>query len=95
MIEGEHRQINVVKKGKIERPGPKSDRESREEEQEYYREKAAPKCWLCGEEHFARKCRYRHYRCNDCDRYGHKEGYCSSAERYKKSKWPNENDDDD
>ncbi|XP_040172372.1 uncharacterized protein K02A2.6-like [Anopheles arabiensis] len=42
----------------------------------------AIKCWLCGEGHHARKCFHKSYKCNNCHRYGHKEGYCESALRW-------------
>ncbi|XP_055590782.1 uncharacterized protein LOC129742863 [Uranotaenia lowii] len=33
-------------------------------------------CWKCGQMHFVRGCSYQDHRCKDCQRVGHKEGYC-------------------
>lgn len=33
-------------------------------------------CWGCGAMHFSKDCPYRQHRCNDCNKIGHKEGYC-------------------
>ncbi|XP_041769712.1 uncharacterized protein K02A2.6-like [Anopheles merus] len=46
----------------------------------------AIKCWLCGGGHHARKCFHKSYKCNNCHRYGHKEGYCESAMRWANGK---------
>lgn len=41
-------------------------------------------CWFCGAMHFVKFCTYRDHQCDDCDEYGHKEGYCLSARNAKK-----------
>ncbi|XP_053667818.1 uncharacterized protein K02A2.6-like [Anopheles marshallii] len=79
MFEKVPHQVNVVNDGKIERFAPKR--------RSFVKSTAATtkgklKCCLCGEEHYARKCKYGGYRCNKCHRYGHKEGFCDSAARY-------------
>lgn len=39
-------------------------------------------CWLCGGLHKARNCEYQDYRCADCNKIGHREGYCRSSESF-------------
>lgn len=34
-------------------------------------------CWACGGMHFNKDCRFKDHRCNDCGKYGHREGYCA------------------
>ncbi|XP_017469501.1 PREDICTED: uncharacterized protein K02A2.6-like [Rhagoletis zephyria] len=34
-------------------------------------------CWQCGAMHFVKYCTYSQHKCKDCDKIGHKEGYCS------------------
>lgn len=33
-------------------------------------------CWKCGELHYVRECPFQEHRCQECNRIGHKEGYC-------------------
>ncbi|XP_052561902.1 uncharacterized protein LOC120426364 [Culex pipiens pallens] len=33
-------------------------------------------CWKCGELHYVEFCQYLNHRCRDCNRVGHKDGYC-------------------
>ncbi|XP_054746169.1 uncharacterized protein K02A2.6-like [Anastrepha obliqua] len=35
-------------------------------------------CWNCGDMHYAKYCTYHNQKCNKCNKYGHKEGYCNS-----------------
>ncbi|XP_053667902.1 uncharacterized protein K02A2.6-like [Anopheles marshallii] len=86
MIEGENKDVNVVKDGKLDHIAQKW--QNNRVEQGAQRKASIPviKCWLCGEGHFARKCSYGGYRCKQCHKYGHKEGHCNAAERYRKSK---------
>lgn len=46
-------------------------------------------CWKCGQMHFVRVCPYQDHRCQDCQRIGHKEGYCQCASSNfgRKNKW--------
>ncbi|XP_053662042.1 uncharacterized protein K02A2.6-like [Anopheles marshallii] len=41
-------------------------------------------CWLCGDSHWVRECTYGSHKCQDCGRFGHREGHCSSSGRKKK-----------
>ncbi|VUZ48827.1 unnamed protein product [Hymenolepis diminuta] len=40
-----------------------------------------PKCRFCGDFHFHRDCPFYKHRCQDCNSYGHKEGFCQSSQR--------------
>uniref|UniRef100_A0A182PXA1 CCHC-type domain-containing protein n=1 Tax=Anopheles epiroticus TaxID=199890 RepID=A0A182PXA1_9DIPT len=33
-------------------------------------------CWQCGQMHYVRDCPFSNHRCKQCNRVGHKEGYC-------------------
>ncbi|CAH8561626.1 unnamed protein product, partial [Dicrocoelium dendriticum] len=33
-------------------------------------------CWNCGAWHYASQCTFRRHRCNQCQRFGHKDGFC-------------------
>lgn len=33
-------------------------------------------CWFCGSMHYARLCTYKKHKCQECNKMGHKEGYC-------------------
>ncbi|XP_053698478.1 uncharacterized protein K02A2.6-like [Sabethes cyaneus] len=46
-------------------------------------------CWKCGQMHFVRVCPYQDHRCQECQRIGHKEGYCqcASSNAGRKRKW--------
>ena len=35
-------------------------------------------CWLCGDWHFTKECSYTSHKCKDCNKIGHKEGFCSN-----------------
>uniref|UniRef100_A0A0E3W295 Peptidase A2 domain-containing protein n=1 Tax=Anopheles gambiae TaxID=7165 RepID=A0A0E3W295_ANOGA len=41
-------------------------------------------CWLCGDHHWIRDCSYRSHKCEDCGKYGHREGHCNTAGRKKR-----------
>ncbi|XP_039450654.1 uncharacterized protein K02A2.6-like [Culex pipiens pallens] len=34
-------------------------------------------CWSCGGMHYMDECKFREHKCRDCNRVGHREGYCS------------------
>ncbi|XP_055590022.1 uncharacterized protein K02A2.6-like [Uranotaenia lowii] len=42
-------------------------------------------CWQCGGMHFVKDCSYTRHVCKQCNREGHKEGYCSCFNRTVKS----------
>ncbi|CAH8623684.1 unnamed protein product, partial [Dicrocoelium dendriticum] len=33
-------------------------------------------CWNCGAWHYASQCTFRRHRCNQCQRFGYKDGFC-------------------
>lgn len=37
-------------------------------------------CWLCGDKHFVKECSYVKHTCKDCNKTGHKEGFCDSSQ---------------
>lgn len=37
-------------------------------------------CWKCGMLHYVRECPYLNHRCKECDRIGHKEGFCQCVQ---------------
>ncbi|XP_065090781.1 uncharacterized protein K02A2.6-like [Ochlerotatus camptorhynchus] len=41
------------------------------------REQPKTPCWSCGGMHYNKDCRFRDHRCNECGKYGHREGYCA------------------
>ncbi|XP_035900492.1 uncharacterized protein K02A2.6-like [Anopheles stephensi] len=45
------------------------------------KEQKAVSCWLCGDKHFARECSFATHACKDCNKVGHKEGFCKTANR--------------
>ncbi|VUZ50529.1 unnamed protein product [Hymenolepis diminuta] len=40
-----------------------------------------PKCRFCGDLYFHRDCPFYKHRCQDCNSYGHKEGFCQRSQR--------------
>ncbi|XP_062714269.1 uncharacterized protein K02A2.6-like [Aedes albopictus] len=38
-------------------------------------------CWQCGQMHFVKECVFNNHLCRDCNRVGHKEGYCSCSKK--------------
>ncbi|KAK5981532.1 hypothetical protein GCK32_002501 [Trichostrongylus colubriformis] len=43
-------------------------------------------CWLCGAMHLVRHCSYRRHKCSECQKIGHKDGFCQSRIQAKRSK---------
>ncbi|XP_055589596.1 uncharacterized protein K02A2.6-like [Uranotaenia lowii] len=43
-------------------------------------------CWNCGQMHFNRDCPFKSHRCSECNRFGHREGFCSSSRRSSRSR---------
>lgn len=48
--------------------------------------KPSRSCWLCGEMHFVRFCKYKTHKCKQCSSIGHKEGFCESSKPKSSSK---------
>lgn len=48
--------------------------------------KPSSPCWFCGALHYVRDCTFRNHKCSECGQFGHREGYCETARRSKKSK---------
>ncbi|XP_059617792.1 uncharacterized protein K02A2.6-like [Phlebotomus argentipes] len=42
-------------------------------------------CWFCGNMHYSRDCTYKQHKCTSCNSVGHKDGYCLSASKARKS----------
>lgn len=42
-------------------------------------------CWLCGGKHFVKECSYLKYTCKDCNKTGHKEGFCDRSQPRKQN----------
>ncbi|XP_065075510.1 uncharacterized protein K02A2.6-like [Ochlerotatus camptorhynchus] len=38
-------------------------------------------CWFCGGLHYVRNCGYKQHKCSECGQFGHREGYCGSANK--------------
>lgn len=57
--------VNWIKDAKTHPPNPQA--------------KPSRPCWLCGELHFIRFCKYRNHKCTLCSSIGHKEGFCESS----------------
>uniref|UniRef100_A0A182R7Y8 DUF7083 domain-containing protein n=1 Tax=Anopheles funestus TaxID=62324 RepID=A0A182R7Y8_ANOFN len=85
MHEGENKEVNIRKDGKRERIAQKWQHNRLEQGAQHKASIPVIKCWHCGEGHYARKCAYGCYRYKQCYKYGHKEGHCTAAERYRKS----------
>lgn len=48
-------------------------------------------CWFCSSMHYARECIYKKHKCQDCNKIGHKEGYCFRPAHNNKYKSKNTN----
>ncbi|XP_037040283.1 uncharacterized protein K02A2.6-like [Bradysia coprophila] len=42
-------------------------------------------CWLCGAKHFVKECTYVKHLCRDCNKIGHKEGFCVISQQKNQS----------
>ncbi|XP_053691563.1 uncharacterized protein K02A2.6-like [Sabethes cyaneus] len=88
MIENTANAVNVIKKQKPFRKRqqycgkrtPKSEVNRNASHSRDKREPASP-CWNCGMMHYARDCSFKKHRCSECNRFGHKEGYCSTSQK--------------
>ncbi|XP_055604855.1 uncharacterized protein K02A2.6-like [Uranotaenia lowii] len=62
--------VHAVQKAKITQRHSKSS---------FQAESAVPRspCWQCGAMHFVKDCSYKNHTCQQCNRQGHKEGYCN------------------
>lgn len=49
-------------------------------------------CWNCGDLHFSKYCEFKNHQCKDCNKIGHKEGYCVCFRSSSKST-TNQNED--
>ncbi|XP_053690985.1 uncharacterized protein K02A2.6-like [Sabethes cyaneus] len=88
MIENTANAVNVIKKQQPFRKRqqysgertPKSEVNRNASHSRDKREPASP-CWNCGMMHYARDCSFKKHRCSECNRFGHKEGYCSTSHK--------------
>ncbi|XP_046803784.1 uncharacterized protein LOC124419212 [Lucilia cuprina] len=48
-------------------------------------------CWYYGGMHYARLCMYKNHKCEECNKLGHKEGYCFKRKNNKKHSDPSYN----
>ncbi|XP_053686267.1 uncharacterized protein K02A2.6-like [Sabethes cyaneus] len=88
MIENTANAVNVIKKQQPFRKRqqysgertPKSEVNRNASHSRDKREPASP-CWNCGMMHYARDCSFKKHRCTECNRFGHKEGYCSTSQK--------------
>ncbi|KAI8114837.1 hypothetical protein CVS40_12855 [Lucilia cuprina] len=42
-------------------------------------------CWFCGAMHYSKTCQYKNHKCKQCDRIGHKDGYCNVKNKQRHS----------
>ncbi|XP_053690842.1 uncharacterized protein K02A2.6-like [Sabethes cyaneus] len=74
-------QVNVIKQRFSGSRFNKQDRlPIKPPEREMKKQPETP-CWFCGSFHYVRDCTYKTYKCSDCGKIGHREGYCDSARR--------------
>ncbi|XP_044757778.1 uncharacterized protein LOC123315936 [Coccinella septempunctata] len=45
------------------------------------RDRPKSACWYCGQMHFAKDCTYRNHTCKNCNKVGHKEGFCGKNKK--------------
>uniref|UniRef100_A0A8D8CLC5 Uncharacterized protein K02A2.6 n=3 Tax=Culex pipiens TaxID=7175 RepID=A0A8D8CLC5_CULPI len=80
MIESHSMEVNKVQQQRFNRQWEKKkDRSPSPSAQNGIKRRAKKPCWLCGSMHFREDCDYLDHRCAECDKIGHREGYCSSA----------------
>lgn len=79
MIETPSLEVNKVQQQRSNRQWEKIKDRSPSPPEEKPKRRAKKPCWLCGRMHFREDCDYLDHRCTDCDKIGHREGYCSSA----------------
>ena len=48
-------------------------------------------CWNCGELHYSKFCEFKHHKCNQCNKFGHKDGFCKRPIQKKTSYKKNRN----
>ncbi|XP_040158056.1 uncharacterized protein K02A2.6-like [Anopheles arabiensis] len=41
--------------------------------------KPSKPCWLCGELHWSRDCKFKSHKCSNCGKIGHREGFCRTS----------------
>ncbi|XP_055522486.1 uncharacterized protein K02A2.6-like [Wyeomyia smithii] len=82
MIESGSNSVNVIS-GKHQKFRKQTKQESFPKRSPPANEKKRPSgpCWNCGLMHFSRDCTFKNHQCAECKRYGHKAGYCGSAQK--------------
>ncbi|VUZ47806.1 unnamed protein product [Hymenolepis diminuta] len=80
MVESNETRTYQIKKLEINRK-PENNRTSQPHPQiqHTYPKRNEPKSRFCGDFHFHRDCPFYKHRCQDCNSYGHKEGFCQSS----------------
>ena len=76
-------QVNQVRQRQDGNRNRRDQPSSRSEANNTKRKPDKP-CWFCGAFHYVRDCPYKNRQCPDCDRYGHRQGYCASAKKQKR-----------
>lgn len=79
--------IYSIKQGKQHKPRRSRSNSPTESDSSSSKDIPSSPCWNCGSMHYARHCKYKSYKCADCGKVGHKEGYCVSAKKSTKKKF--------
>ncbi|VUZ50490.1 unnamed protein product [Hymenolepis diminuta] len=82
MVESSEIRVCQIKKPEID-PFPENNPnpQSQLQRQHTYPKNNKPKRRFCGDFHFYRDCPFYRHQCQDCNSYGHKEGFCIQTTR--------------
>lgn len=86
MIEGPTTSVQVVKQGDKEIRCNHCEDASDLQAPGNTKEKPEYPCWFCGALHYVRDCNFKDHECADCGMVGHREGYCESAKKSRRSR---------
>lgn len=86
MIEGPTTTVQAVKQGDKENRCSHCEEASDLQAPGNTKEKPEYPCWFCGALHYVRDCTFKDHKCADCDQVGHREGYCESAKKSRRSR---------
>lgn len=83
MIEGSGSSVNAIKRQQRfqMRSSSKQGSSPKSQFSSSTAKRPSGPCWNCGGAHYSRDCSFKSHQCSDCNRYGHKEGYCASSKK--------------
>uniref|UniRef100_A0A0N4XNJ7 Peptidase A2 domain-containing protein n=1 Tax=Nippostrongylus brasiliensis TaxID=27835 RepID=A0A0N4XNJ7_NIPBR len=88
MIEDGKSSVQIVKhkpepipESPLKRSSRQFDRNHRPSQRPQHNKMPPSPCWNCGNMHFVRDCKFLNHICSKCHIKGHKDGFCSSANR--------------